>query len=504
MLSIGMTSFRPETPAPSDDPLSSLADFSFGTAWATDEAVATQRSHGRTEGQSGSANRPRETRRFSDNRRGTPGRSDRRKEREVAREDPPAPVDFTVDFYPQDAAFAPMAEMMRRSGKTYEMFRVAQTFLAEPDRFVFVLKKSPEATTKFYGSPFDDLPFSNRDDLLDHLLRCHLDKVCSSETLEVERPTGNFTAIHRCPFTKRLIAAPNYHRHHHLLREHFFLHIRQMDFEKFCSKLETTRDPADIQLWLDEMARQKVYGPLEPGTGLVFHSLDEVRNYLAQNRTDLLRESAVMRVAGTSLELIQDSTIRETVLLALRRQRKFPLETVNAMRTKLKSAGLYVYKRGKKGVSFVCSVHRKFRDGQTRFSPSLQRLIDFIELNPFISVAFLCEKMADQFETKDAILSDLTWLIREGYVSEFENGTLLTYPPIPTKRTDVVQESAAGESQHSTPSDMAVHGAHIEVEESKIGGAPDAIESPTHEDTGGSTSTEKQEPAEGTSDEGQH
>lgn len=424
-----MTSFNPDG---QENPIPSLSDLQFGTAWAGDDSAPVagrERSGGAVKQRSRpTARRPRADNKFVGGR---------------ARQPNLEPVDFTVDFYPQDQAFAPLAEIMRKSARTYEMFRVARTFLEEPNRFVFVIKKNPEAGTKFYSNPFDDLPFCSRDNLLNHLIRNHLDRICTTEIRTVDPPKGNFTVIHRCPFTGRLIAATNYHRHHQLLRDHFLLHVRRMAFEKFCEKLETTRDPADIHLWIEEMARQKVYRPLEAGLDLQFESLDELRAHIEKHRPDLVREVSMVRIAGTSLDQISEPAIRDAVLLQLKRQLKFPLETVNGMRNKLKSAGLHVYKRGKRGVSFVCSIRRRFRDGQTSFSPSLQLLIDRIEANPRLSVPTLWEQLSDRVQSKDALLQDLAWLIREGYVSEFEDGSLQTYPPLPTQRADRTEEEAA-------------------------------------------------------------
>ena len=62
---------------------------------------------------------------------------------------------------------------------------------------------------------------------------------------------------------------------------------------------------------------------------------------------------------------------------------------MRGLRGRLRRHNFTVYKKGSKGVSFVCAVKRKFRDESTVFSESIQGLISFIEANQEISAAKL-------------------------------------------------------------------------------------------------------------------
>jgi hypothetical protein len=84
--------------------------------------------------------------------------------------------------------------------------------------------------------------------------------------------------------------------------------------------------------------------------------------------------------------------IRRSIEAALEQQNRFPLDTANHLRSRLRRMRFAIYKRGSKGVSYVCAVKRRFRDPSTRFSDSVDRLIQFIEKNPYIYAAELPEK----------------------------------------------------------------------------------------------------------------
>ncbi|MDR3316594.1 MAG: hypothetical protein LBS68_00745 [Puniceicoccales bacterium] len=478
-----------------DDLRRALSGLTFGVAWTgesgdvrtSDEQECRQKNFPRSRGRQFSG--PPGSGKFSGDRGGQAFRGERRPAAGRGRF-PRAPRnfhgdhfaenkgDFTVTFYADDEAFQPVAEMIRKSGKTYEVFRVVQTFLAKPERFVFVLRKNAESETKFYKNIFDNIPFSSGEEALHYLLQEHLGKIFTEEEEICKAPRGIFQQIARCPFTKRLIAAPNHHSYKELLGEHYLRYVNNVSFDHYCTRLEFTKEAEDIAAWLEAMKRRVTYrlrdekdwkvttgaeedgSPVAAGCGEVvagessqssektipgssaeaegrpkFHSLEGVRAYLEEHRRQFIGESTSVRVPGISLANIRDTGIRRPVEYQLQRQIKFPLDTANAMRNKFKKNHLHVYRRGKKGISYVAAVARKFREADTVLVPELELIITAIEKNPMISLLDLSAKLGLGAK-QEAALRSLTWLIREGYVTEFEDGTLLTPPCLPARKED--------------------------------------------------------------------
>src|SRR5690606_25627773 len=92
------------------------------------------------------------------------------------------------------------------------------------------------------------------------------------------------------------------------------------------------------------------------------------------------------------VETMPAGEIRRAVEGALERQRRFPLDTANALRGRLRREHFTIFKKGSKGISYVCAVKRKFRvPGQT-FAESLSTLISFIESHPMIRASELTGK----------------------------------------------------------------------------------------------------------------
>jgi len=193
---------------------------------------------------------------------------------------------------------------------------------------------------------------------------------------------------------------------------------------------------------------------------ITFDSFEDARTYLlTAAREKLVRFSTQVRVHGRDAEALPDGEIRRSIEGALERQRRFPLDTANALRGRLRREHFTIFKKGSKGISYVCAVKRKFRvPGQT-FADSIGALISFIEKHPMVKAGDLAKRYLgitettpdsvpsnDGTPTPSRLLSmeerekiarlqgDLLWLVREGYVTEFIDGGLYASPPMVESR----------------------------------------------------------------------
>ena len=193
-----------------------------------------------------------------------------------------------------------------------------------------------------------------------------------------------------------------------------------------------------------------------------FDSLEEARQWLlTEARGRVVRSVEQLRFPGKILELMPESgELRRAVEGALANQRRFPLDTANALRGRLRRESFTIFKKGSKGISYVCAVKRRFRvPGQT-FSDSLAALIAFIEAHPMIKGSELATRHlgiatrpapaegvapepvpADEQEKLLKLKGDLRYLVKEGYVTEFVDGTLFCPPAMVEARKREIEAS---------------------------------------------------------------
>ncbi|MEO6245540.1 MAG: hypothetical protein ABIQ12_08895 [Opitutaceae bacterium] len=452
---------------------------------------------------------------------------------------------YAVTFYPEDTSFNTLVQTIRKSCRTVELFEIARTVVAKTDRFVVVVAHKPQPGSDgpsrssapvgtsdapapavkavrplFYISVPDGIPFESDEAAVSHVLTNHLGTFFETAEVEVDPPKGNFQVINRCGITGELLGPPNYHRYTQIVQQHYAAKVAaRMGLEAFRSRIETVRDPEVVNQWLAKMkktmrytlkvaadAKPAVAESVAPSGALntdaaapalaetpaaqaapSFDTFEDARVFLlTQARDKIVRTSDSARFHGKIAETMPPGEIRRAVEGALERQRKFPLDTANALRGRLRREHFTIFKKGSKGVSYVCAVKRKFRvPGQT-FSDSIGGLITFIETHPMVRASELAPKFLglalpaaakpaeaipadapvvpasepggetlpaatpeapkpepgltiDERAKLARMQGDLVWLVREGYVTEFIDGRLFAAPPMVEARKKEIE-----------------------------------------------------------------
>jgi hypothetical protein len=185
-----------------------------------------------------------------------------------------------------------------------------------------------------------------------------------------------------------------------------------MPFDLFRAKIESVRDPEVVNQWLQKMRKVTRYtwktspsvvpaAPVAEGETPpavepppAFDSLEEARGHLLTHARDkIVRIADSARFHGKVVELIPPGEIRRAIDGALERQRRFPLDTANALRGRLRREGFTIFKKGSKGISYVCAVKRKFRIPGQVFADSINTVISFIETHPMVKAGEMPTKL---------------------------------------------------------------------------------------------------------------
>ena len=501
--------------------LNSLSEFGLGPSWVTTDNVGkrerkSSKAHGEKKPLSDKTGDSSRHSRIS-NRRGkdrvAPNERGRKRAHHSSRDKRNGDAfEFAVEvaLYPQDQAFDALINRLRTTSRTYQLFEIARLLLEKPDRFVVVVTKKPkkedeEATSVqdllYYSVP-KHLPFSNEAEAINHVLNNHLDLFFDIEEVEVDPLKVNFQMINKCGITGELLGPPNYHRYREFLQRHYNKRIQGISYERFLSKIESTRESEHIDLWVESMRKSHRYRLKETveGEPEVFESFDSVRYFLLQHRKDqMVGSERLIRFKGCDIKHLPKDDIHRSVEQYLEQQRHFPLDTANNIRGRLRRHNFTVYKKGSNGVSFVCAVKRKFRDAETVFTDSIKELILFLEKNPEILASKLpkmylnlneekqipeklnivdlptseksgssdvqaivdstveaasdaesCVNQRTAFSEEDQgrlnqLMIDLRWLVSEGYVTEYGDGRLFVWPLISEPKKKEPKAEALGE-----------------------------------------------------------
>ena len=485
--------------------LNSLADLSFGPSWADDTNV--RKSNRKDSHQNKKFGDNLDSRNIKKDRRGQTkyfnSRSNSSSSKKKAFSENNQKSEFVPKFdikiYPQDETFETLIKQLKGNFITYQLFEITRLILEKPDRFVCLInrvkKNEGEISEPIYFTPKDNLPFDTEEEAISHYCEHYLENFFDIETVEVEPPKGNFTLVYRCPFTKHLIGPPNFHCFLDLLKAHHSSKIKNLSIDDYQNKLESLSDEASINEWLETCSKEKHYRIKKEAdnqeSGAIFKTIEEARRFLLKNHKEsIVKSSPNFRFLGAKLDSLQKSNLKSSIYHAIEAQRRFPLDTANNIRGRLRRHKFTIYKKGSKGISYVCCVKRKFRDESTVFTDSISNLITFIEKNQNINIQNLPYKFLSipnpatknkSDDNKDGaeddpitnnseshkdeetskiteVIRNVRWLISEGYVTEYSDGKLLIHPKAEANHT-VKNE----EQNTSKESSQSIDGAELTI-----------------------------------------
>jgi len=435
---------------------------------------------------------------------------------------------FTATCYPEDTGFAAIVKAVRASCRTFQLFEITKAVLEKNDRFVVVLQRTrppaaegqPAAKPEpLYMSLPDHLPFDTEDAAIQHALGNNLGAFFETQEVEIDPPKGSYPIINKCGITGELLGPPNYHRYQQILQQHYASKIKGMSFDRFRDSIVSVREPEVATAWLEKMKKATRYTwkqpaaktattpPVEvssatPSTeaapaeapaaetapapvaetpapaaapSISFDNIEEARLHLLTHARDkVVRTVETVRFHGKNIEKLPPGEIRRALEGHVERQRRFPLDTANALRGRLRREGFTIFKKGSRGVSYVCAVKRRFRVPGQVFSETISALIDFIEKHPMVHVKDLPKSYLnievpaaqpsapvpegttpsqapfaalppEQAEKLRKMSNDLRWLVMEGYVTEFADGKLFAPPAV---APHAAKKAESGEEEH--------------------------------------------------------
>ncbi|MBQ2722329.1 MAG: hypothetical protein IJF70_05425 [Opitutales bacterium] len=308
-----------------------------------------------------------------------------------------APFNFSMEvlFYPDDAPFNKLADIMKSSKRTYQLFDIAKLVLEKSDRFIVLAKNLPAedgATKPLYCAQPLNIPFEDEASAKASAIEYYVNELFEKVQIEVEPPKGNFQLVNKCNATGDLLGAPNWHRYNEYLREYHREKCSKMSFEAFLATIEAVRDADSISTWLEQMKTRDVYKlkNATEGENDTFDTREAASNYVVHKiGADLVKSYEQVRMRGVNLSAMPFGRIRRNIEEAWRKQNRFPIVTANNLRGRLRREGFAVYKRGSKGFAFVSVVKRKFLLEGDKLADMPQKIFDFITENPAISTVDL-------------------------------------------------------------------------------------------------------------------
>src|SRR5205814_2395912 len=341
-----------------------------------------------------------------------------------------APLEITIRFLPYSPAFENVVAQIKSASVAYSLFALARLFLEKPVGYEVCLaakQESPLFQLGDNGMVSADLEFLERN----AFRFAHRDfyKIDVSETDPIK---GNFSNVARCRLSGTLLGPTNYHTYQPQLRSLYEQRFsRRMSFVDYQRQVEIVSDPALVERWKDEARKVTTYRTLRQENSVTLSSVVETERHFRFNYLPgLIRGLEHVTIGGSLSRSLQDRLLNRAIEQAWVREARSPSNMMQELATRFRQNELHIF-RHRRGMLFVSPVRvRAFVHEQAGVAQSVNSLLAAVSAGAGISRKQLFQKLTGNGATEDAesrrlaLASDLRWLINEGHVIEFNDGSL--------------------------------------------------------------------------------
>jgi hypothetical protein len=373
-------------------------------------------------------------------------------------------VDIGVSFIPDEKGVESLARQIKMTGRAYPLFDIAQMILQKPERHlvVFSVKKNAEGQPiqPLFVCALDDSLWLSEAEAIAHVLKKHFATFYVAERTATEPPKGKYTFVAQCGMSDVVLGPPNYHDYQNQLRKLHAERFSRVPFEMYKSRVKIVRDEEVVKKWIDDQSWKTEFVCLNLPEPLRLDTMEAVEKHFREtHKENIIKSAESHTLVGTEARVLRSPELLRLVRSVWDDQRRFPLQIATVLSQQFASHGLQFFKVNKT-VTHVCIARPHHLDMEaTPVSEGVKRIVDHIDAHPKSTRRRLMEVLAPAQAGADipkeaaappanaeptpeqtAVIADLHWLIHQGHVIEFANGTLetakkpLPRPPRPESR----------------------------------------------------------------------
>ena len=380
-------------------------------------------------------------------RRDTHPPKNRRGPDRVVEQAPPKPFEGTIRFLPRQSVFENVVAQIKSGSVAYSLFVLARLFLEKPGRYE--VRLTPKTEAPLYQLGENGGISVDREFLDRNAFRFGQKDFYQVNVVESDPIKGNFSNVARCRLSGTLLGPTNHHAYQPQLRSLYEQRFsRRMGFADYQRQIEIVSDPAVVERWKEEARKTTTYTTLREETPLTFSSVAETeRHFRSTYLPELVRSVEEITVGGTSSRSLPDRTLNRAIEQAWGRETRSPSNIMQELASRFRQNGLHIF-RHRRGMLFVSPIRiRAFVHEQAGVSPAVNGILEAVSATAGINRKQLFETLTGNGASEEAeprrlaLASDLRWLINEGYLIEFNDGSL-DRPRVKPKKQEAVSSQA--------------------------------------------------------------
>ena len=365
---------------------------------------------------------------------------------------------INIRFLPRQTVLENVVAQIKSGSVAYSLFALARLLLEKPGRYEVRLTAKAEAPLYQLGEA--GAVSVDREFLERNAFRFAQRDFYQIDVVENDPIKGNFSNVARCRLSGTLLGPTNYHAYQPQLRSLYEQRFsRRMNFADYQRQIEIVSDSALVERWKDEARKVTTYTTLREESPVTFSSAAEAERHFRSNYSSgLIRSCEDVTIGGALSRRSPDRILNHAIEQAWVRETRSPSNMMRELVGRFRRDGLHIF-RHRRGMLFVSPIRiRAFVYEHARVSPTVNAILETVLSAEGINRKQLFEKLTGDGATEEAeprrlaFAADLRWLINEGYVIEFNDGSL----DLPRTKSKPQEAGASDETTEGSSSESFV------------------------------------------------
>ena len=348
----------------------------------------------------------------------------KRKKKEIPkRYDSPFANKFKITVNPDKTILDTLKRGIRKSGISYSLEEINSAIIDKKNRLQITIEHLKEET--FFITTFDNSVFYTKSNAINHIVEKGLKHVVDITETIGENPSGNFKNILKCPESGILLPPKSFHDFEAIIKTHLIEKKIKLNYNNYLDKLITVEDEITINEWKNTPLKKLIFTTRELGsTKRSFNSIEAVQGYISSTETNqFIKTNKVIKIKGDSIDNFEKD-LAGFISDFLKNSYQWKKDLFFNTLINFKKSGFYIFKYGPKNYLFAAGQKPKTIE-ITKISENCVKIVKYIQKTEPIKIISILSQSGEMKLEKNQILVELKWLVKEGYVKEFSDGTIV-------------------------------------------------------------------------------
>ena len=311
---------------------------------------------------------------------------------------------------------------IRRSGISYSLEEINRTIIDKKNRLQITIENLTEHDN-FFTTKFDNSIFSTKPSAIKHIVNKGLKHVVNITETIGENPSGNFKNILKCTKTDVLLPPKSFHDFESVIKTHLIENRIGLSYDKYVDSLQIVEDELTITEWKNEPLKILSYETKELNNKKRFNKIEAVAGYISSTESEkFIQSSKIIKIKGDNIDRFEKK-LNDFMCDFLNTSYKWKKDLFFNILINFKKSGFYIFKYGPKKYLFASAQNPKSIEVE-KLSKNCVKIVELIQSDKPTRILHILSQSEKLKLEKKQILTELKWLVKEGYIKEFSDGTI--------------------------------------------------------------------------------